>query len=330
MAREIKGFKLDAPKGQVLREIQQSKSQRIRSQKQARQAQVSGERQESFIFGTLLNTTTYMIIFLLLLFGSSINVYQSDPEKYSWLDLNTDGEIIGFKEETYDITVSYNLDTPLDELNGYSLRQLFEDENQSDLTTYLPVGGSITHYDDFFTFSGTTGNTIQRVYNHGFTSLGSKIIFTIIDFKITSLTSTLYYFNDRYINTSNTVTSFTVGSYQRFYNYAVAPSWMSSTMSFQFVGDSTMQVNADFNNIVVIDLTTLGINQTEEEMIYWFSEYERLQDNRVESLKLLGAEVVSSWYTTTQTLQTIGEAIETIYKNTPIAWIIDLFADIGV
>ena len=47
-------------------------------------------------------------------------------------------------------------------------------------------------------------------------------------------------------------------------------------------------------------------------------------------MKVLGNEVVSSWYTTTQTLRTIGEAIETIYENTPIAWIIELFADLGV
>ena len=45
MAREIKGFKLDAPRGQVLREVQQAKSQRIKSQKQARQARASGERE---------------------------------------------------------------------------------------------------------------------------------------------------------------------------------------------------------------------------------------------------------------------------------------------
>jgi hypothetical protein len=322
MAREIKGFRLDDTKANVQRQI---KTERRERETRIRTTKQRSERQESFIFGSLLNTTTYMIIFLLLIFGLSAEAYQREPQRYSWLDEN--GE---FKTSTYDVTVSYNLDTPLDDLNGYSLREVFEEENQSGFTSVIPVGGTIIHYDGYFTFTGITGNSIQRFINTGFSNLASKTLFTIIDFKITSLTNTLYYFNDRYINTSNTITNFTVGSYQRFYNYAVSPSWLSTNMSFQFVGDTTMQVTADFNNIVVIDLTTLGINQTEEQMKYWYSEYERLQENRINDMKNLGQYAVSSWTTTTEILKSVGEALNSVYETMPVSWLLDWILDLSL
>ena len=73
----------------------------------------------------LIGMTTVMIVFLVLMLGPSVEVYRENPQDYSWIDVN--GE---FKTSSYDITVSYNLDTPLDELNGYSLKEVFFDNDQ--------------------------------------------------------------------------------------------------------------------------------------------------------------------------------------------------------
>ena len=329
MAREIKGFKLDAPRGQVLREVQQAKSQRIKSQKQARQARASGERQESFIFGTLLNTTTYMIIFLLLLFGSSINVYQSNPQKYSWLDLNDKGEIVGFREETYDVTVSYNLDTPQDDLNGYSLREVFEDENliiNNDFSDglnnwILTSNPTVTIYDDYVEIYNSSGSGYARIEQRPNVSVGDKTYVTI-NAKFTGAGRIQYY-------NGNNVILGGGSEFQQLSALSVASTQPDTYFQIGILA-SVDTLTTIKGSIFAINVTDLGINQTKDEMDFWYSEYQRLQDNRIENVKLLGSEVVSSWYTTTQTLRTIGEAIETIYENTPIAWIIDLFADIGI
>ena len=329
MAREIKGFKLDAPRGQVLREVQQAKSQRIKSQKQARQARASGERQESFIFGTLLNTTTYMIIFLLLLFGSSINVYQSNPQKYSWLDLNDKGEIVGFREETYDVTVSYNLDTPQDDLNGYSLREVFEDENliiNNDFSDglnnwILTSNPTVTIYDDYVEIYNSSGSGYARIEQRPNVSVGDQTYVTI-NAKFTGAGRIQYY------NGNNVI----LGGGTEFQQLSALSVSATQTDTYFQIGilASVDTLTTIKGSIYAINITDLGINQTKDEMDYWYSEYQRLQENRIEDMKYLGGLAVSSWVNVVGILTTLGDVSEAIYDITPIGLFFGWLADIDL
>ena len=317
------------------KQVYRQSGQEAKDLKKASEAKRTGEAQESFIWGTLLNTTTYMVIFFLLIFGSSITLYQSQPERYSWLDSN--GE---FKTETYDVTVSYNLDTPLDDLNQNSLNQVFKDNN---LVLNGDFTNGLTYWDVQFQLQ-----TYILVVNDRltFNSEGNPFVGDSLRGQDISLpTGNEYYVTWNASQAHISLTQFDVvfanyASYSGISNASRYSSVQGTNSLIRNAGTNGIRmffqvrnnsiINISFDDIYVIDLDALGINQTKDEMDYWYSEYQRLQENRIEDMKYLGGEVVSSWYTTTQILMQIGDVIQTIYDNSPVAWIIDLFADIGV
>ena len=313
------------------RQVYRQSGQEAKDLKKASKAKRTGEVQESFIWGTLLNTTTYMVIFFLLIFGSSITEYQKEPDKYSWLDLNDKGEIVGFKEETYDVTVSYNLDTPLDELNGYSLREAFEDENEvvngfgNSVVGWTVTGNAILSSENGRLRLASRTLNYPYAYQMIYVSSGNVIYSRIDAFVGTGEISFRYY------DTWNSLQIWRVNSSVDTSFSFLETMLYSGNGLFSIHNDTTTNYTyTEYDNIIFLNLTDLGINQTKDEMDYWYSEYQRLQENRIEDMKHLGGEVVSSWYTTTQILMQIGDVIETIYDNSPVSWIIDLFADIGV
>jgi len=310
----------------MARETIEERKQRLVNEKVLRQRQQKEQRQETFIAGALLNTTTYIIIFLLLIFGLSAREYQRQPDKYSWLDANGD-----FKTETYDLTVSYNIDTSLDELNGNSLKEVFEDEN-------LVINGIFEDLDDW-NFIGVTSNTVNNniltVVNDGLT-IGQRNIYqqfnnTLGDVYIrfdldvddiwgwalrqTLWSGTSYYWSGN-IDSGNYSISQVVN------NVAV------NNATFYFVPRTYNITTFNLSNVYAVNLDDLGINQTKDEMDYWYSEYQRLQENRIEDMKYLGGLAVSSWTNTVDVLTTIGGVMEDIYKITPIGlffgWLVDI------
>ena len=86
-------------------------------------------------------------------------------------------------------------------------------------------------------------------------------------------------------------------------------------------------------NFYYINLTDLGINQTKEEMDYWYSKYQSLQENELENYKLLGGEVESQWTRfNTEYLQPILN-ITALYIDLlidPLGFVSDLFENIVI
>jgi len=309
------------------KQVYRQSGQEAKDLKKAREAKRTGEVQESFIWGTLLNMTTYMVIFFLLLFGSSITLYQSQPERYSWLDSNGD-----FKTETYDVTVSYNLDTPLNELNGNSLNDVFLDGND------LINGDFSNGYTGWYDTSASVSVVNGRAEVTADTQFPRIYQFTMTPYKSYWYRAEVEYSVNGYWNNIPKIRS-TFNNFDVYSGYAVAGELIVLHGINQLVNENVLRIDiyGSVGDVVYIDncfginLTDLGLTDlTSDDMEYWYSEYQRLQENRIEDMKYLGGEVVSSWYTTTQILMQIGDVIETIYDNSPVSWIIDLFADIGV
>jgi hypothetical protein len=311
--------------GQRQQRIYNETALREKQKEQIEQRQEKIQRQESYIFGRLLNTTTYMIIFLLLIFGLSAQAYQREPQKYSWLDAN--GE---FKTETYDVTVSYNLDTPLNDLNGYSLKEVFE--------VYNLQNGY------WFTYNSSINSNDQELFNGLWTSQSLAVFSVVRNFYDGDIVvGNSYYVNGSIRTISQNVERIQIekiGLFQVFYpvvNQWYDYSFVNTVIQYGDEFRAAVKMSVPTSGIVgeitkplIIDLTALGINQTKDEMDYWYSEYQRLQENRINDMKNLGQYAISSWTTTTEILKSIGQALNSVYETMPVSWLLDWILDISL
>lgn len=236
----------------------------------------------------LLGLSTLMIVFLVLLLGSAIEEYQEQPQNYSWIDAN--GE---FKTSSYDLTVSYNLDTPIDDLNGYSLRKVFEDE-RAEVTGY---GAYISFVNGKYVLDQpyTTTNLFSHVRYYNMYPLNANDdIYIYLDHNETISLNWYFQSNSPYqqlgYNDFNTIDNRSV-------IYTRTTTMTSLSYILLTFYSNIPNLYYEFNDIVVVNLTHLGINQTKDEMDFWYSEYQRLQENRVEDMKYLGGEITSQWTT---------------------------------
>ena len=233
----------------------------------------------------IINMTTAFLLLLLFLFGYSLVTYTDSPEKYQWLDIN--GE---FKTSSYNVTVSYNLDTPLDDLNGYSLKEVFEDEN-------LIING------DFSTdISGWSALNATISFNNGMLEYSNAINSNSrVGRSLNIIDDHTYYFN-WFFDTQDTILSSKIylGQYRTVskdngFNSYLGTSTTNYTGLIHRIMFSSTSESVLIDNYHALDLTYLGINQTQEEMDYWYSEYQKLQNNQVENYQELGGTVETSW-----------------------------------
>jgi hypothetical protein len=312
----------------MARETREERQKRLENERVLRQRQQKEQRQQSYIFGALLNTTTYMVIFLLLIFGLSAEAYQREPQRYSWLDEN--GE---FKTSTYDVTISYNLDTPLDDLNGYSLKDVFEDED-------LIVNGDFTN-----DYTGWTCSVTLCQVNNGileFTSNNNYANVRQTNIDLPAINDKYYIRADMKASSTGALMRVYIGSQVKHYNYFGNGDWYPvgdvvtsdnnttylQLRFYEYISSGWQTIYID--NVIALNLTDLGIDQTKDEMDYWYSEYQRLQQNRINDMKNLGQYAVSSWTTTTEILKSIGQALNSVYETMPVSWLLDWILDISL
>ena len=248
----------------------------------------------------IINMTTAFLLLLLFWFGWSLYTYNLNPEKYQWLELNAEGELAGFKDGNYDITVSYNLDTPLDDLNGNSLNKVFSDNNQYNNGIYA-VGLSLdTETEDYNIYTVTSISTSLvhirpnlSVWNFQGDYIWHNISFRVYD-SIHTPPSILYkyrYYTGVWTSVTDVYDEEIQSDYRKLLYY--------SNVNFRFVIrnsglDAKLQLYKD--DLVYVNMSDLGIeNVTADEMYYWYSEYQRLQQNQIENWKELGSTVESSW-----------------------------------
>lgn len=269
-------------------------------------------KEQPGVFGILTSMTTYLIIFMLLLFGTSAVHYQNNQENLSWIDAN--GE---FKASSYDLTVSYNLDTPLDELNGNSLNDVFFDNElfvngQFENNTISPSYTSRSSYVLNAPYLDITSNNSANFYQFQqvLSIPASHDIFMIS--KVENLVGTwrvdVQVFDGSYPVLYNGIN---VKGYGKFTSLNTIQRIM---LTFR-ANNSYDPASARISNIRIIDLTSLGINQTEDEMYYWYTEYQKLsQGNMLEDLKTLGAMPLASWNTMNEITRTLIDVYETGMK----------------
>jgi hypothetical protein len=272
----------------------------------------------------LIGMTTVTIVFLVLMLGPSVEAYRESPQDYSWVDVN--GE---FKENSYDVIVSYNLDTPQDALNGYSLREVFETYDVVDFDDFNNVNNAILNLTD---------NYLEVTHN------GSQTYYAT--WKSESVLNGTWYANWELQSDDDLEVRFEMR-----FSSLIRSDWTDLNNTQDIVYDSYLfnggyHTNAyirflsyDLNtffkiyNVVLIDLTTLGINQTKDQMDYWYSEYKKLQENKIENYKLLGGEVETQWTEfNTEYLQPIlnitGLYIDALID--PLGFFVDLLDNIVI
>lgn len=233
----------------------------------------------------IINMTTAFLLLLMFLFGWSLVTYNENPEKYQWLDAN--GE---FKTSTYDVEVSYNLDTSQDDLNGYSLKEVFEEEN------YLTFSTGQTYRVTDIVYNGNSVSYTPTTVGVGFLGITPSLPITsanyYIRFSLNAQVGNTYRFafGNAYYKT------FDLDYQNQVFSYRHDNRVKGNRNYFEIWNlDNDQNSFITWFDVYLINLTDLGINQTKDEMDYWYSEYQRLQDNQIENYKELGSTVESSW-----------------------------------
>jgi len=251
----------------------------------------------------IINMTTAFLLLLMFLFGWSLVTYNESPEKYQWIDSN--GE---FKTETYDVTVSYNLDTPIDDLNGYSLREVFYDNNLvqnpdflngvSNWTLLRMASYSVS--DNLFSYTPNAqyGQIEQSV---SFTANQWHYSWAIVKTTRTTVNSNRNGISPRYHSGSGEFENLSTK-----WRYGGQANWVERVTDTATANWLLIEIKS----MGRVNLDALGIGADRSTLDYWYSEYQRLQENQIENYKELGSTVESSWQFLTGYFTTLVEVID--------------------
>ena len=264
----------------------------------------------------IINMTTAFLLLLLFLFGFSLVTYNSNPEKYQWLELNAKGELVGFKDGNYNITVSYNLDTPLDDLNGNSLNDVFLNTSETDLQYLInaePHKYSLTEVNGVKRATVTISYTPLVLVRHSnFQGQIGDVYwsFAKVNRNYTTTSTNLRVSFQYYSSGFSKI----VGAYNGLTEYYGNHTVASGDFNYRIymLGDAYLGDYVEYLEWKTINLTDLGISDlTEDEMYYWYNEYKKLQENKIENYKELGSTVESSWVFLTNYFTTFVDIIDT-------------------
>lgn len=260
----------------------------------------TGEVKESRIQTTtpderpnIWNLQAFVIVFLFIMLGTTINVYSVNNDNLTWVDSNGD-----FKLDSYNHSM-INLDTDLVELNNQSLNDVFLDGNlitnhdfSNGSTGWILYNSSVINNQCYI--ENTIGNNsycLQYVFNL------SDIYFVYVEHNV--IQNTIFYATtgrDAYGVNSQTYHTFKGTPIQ---SYFVVGRETSSAISKAYV-----------DYVYAINLTVLGLTSlSENDLKQYYDLYVSLQENRIESYKELGNEPISQWQNLTQHLQLVIDAI---------------------
>lgn len=257
----------------------------------------------------IINMTTAFLLLLMFLFGWSLVTYNENPEKYQWLDAN--GE---FKTSSYDLTVSYNLDTPLDELNGYSLKEVFEEEQlminnlfDNDLSNWgIQLNASAVVNNGIVELTATQRYSAILQQTNPKQPNGDEIF--LLAYANLANGNQEVYIND---GTGQTTVAKSYGDWD--YHYGRRTQALGSNKTRVVFQDNNVSNWETWyiDYVYLLNLTDLGIeNLTDDEIFYWYSEYQRLQENQIENYKELGVTVESSWQFLVGYFNELGDVIQ--------------------
>ena len=185
-------------------------------------------------------------------------------------------------------------------MNGYSLKEVFEDENEI-------VNGDFSNGTATWSFSNATGSVVNGVLQMTASQKYGRLRKSQNNYY--NYGDNIYARGD--VKAPQGYTNLLViggtWSVPQEVFYSGSGEWESLSVIMNYRGTTSFewrfmdknesnwqQVYCD--NLVGINLTDLGINQTKNEMDYWYSEYQNLsQGNIIENYKVLGGEVETAW-----------------------------------
>ena len=259
---------------------------------------------------SIWNLQAFVIVFLFIILGTTINVYSSNNDNLTWIDSNGD-----FKVNSYDHSM-INLDTDLIELNGLSLNEVFNTGNLmpnydfSDSSTSFYSSYNTSIYDHSTGVLIATGNDV------------STRAFVYIDNLINTI-DTFYLSVEKKTEISNNANTRTYAyglysailygnnDWQRYSDYGTLTATSTRFFIDDFRNDTLLSTDKTYtDNVYLINATDLGIdNLTKNEIDEYYDLYVSLQENRIEAYKELGGEPISQWQNLTQHLQLVIDAI---------------------
>lgn len=235
--------------------------------------------QNSTLFRFALSGTIVVLFFGLFLLIGTTDYYNSNAQELKWVDDN--GQFI---ENSYNFQVSITNNTPLDNLNGLTLNEVFDDNNlivnsdfSNGLTNWI-VGSNVnaTIIDERLNViqtgaaSSTSANHIQQqnVYT---TSNYNDLIYIVSQVQSVSGTTT---FRIAYPTINTTISTTTT---QKTFISSLSIGGFGDVLYFGIQGPG--EYNIDY--IKVFNLTTLGIDLlTQQEMDNYYNLWLENQDKR--------------------------------------------------
>lgn len=291
----------------------------VSSQQQAKRDKVTVETkpQKSFrqsetgIFNLVTSLSTYIIVMLIIVLAGTTTFYSENKENLSWL--NNDNT---FNESSYQLYKSYGLDTPLNDLNGLSLNEVYRDGNLLSLPpnfndwTSASSGGNtsvLNFYSDYFDVS--VPNYHVAKFRTTFNFVKQNYYYYNWDVKGDAYSNYLHY----YSGSSYKIWSYlNVGWQNLSLKYQNSAGYSSIAFYFQSVAYNGTTSTIDIKNTYILDLTVLNLeNVSKEDLDFYFNEYIDLQDQaNLDTFKELGSIPVSNYSTLGQVITSVVETMD--------------------
>lgn len=249
------------------------------------------------------NLQAFVIVFLFIMLGTTINVYSVNNDNLTWVDSNGD-----FKLDSYNHSM-INLDTDLVELNNQSLNDVFLHGNlitnydfSNGSTGWTLSNASVVNEQGYIDNTINTSNSY--LLQHGFNTTDTYYVYA----EHNVIQGIIWYATTGGIN----YTSSSLSYHSRKGTF---------TATYFVVGRYTSNTQAYVDNIYVLNLTSLGLTSlSENDLKDYYDLYVSLQENRIEAYKDLGNEPISQWQNLTQILSDIMDAVAGPISDT-IDWI---------
>lgn len=262
---------------------------------------------------SIWNLQAFVIVFLFIMLGTTINVYSVNNDNLTWIDSNGD-----FKINSYDHSM-INLNTPIVELNNQSLNEVFNIGNviqnhdfSNGITNWSSMSrSSLSIVDGNLRVSSTvTGSDYYFTRQSGFPGVLNEKFYYYFQYRVNDLTDISFIrfvINGNQVPYQHTPTttdwiqaSFIESSYLN--NFRIDSQYTE-------INNKYYEINGDIG-IYAVNMSDLGIdNLTKNQMDEYYNLYVNLQENRIEAYKDLGNEPISQWQNLTQTVSSLIDDI---------------------
>jgi hypothetical protein len=243
--------------------------------------------QNSTLFRFALSGSIFILFFGLLLGVGTTEYYQDNAQTLQWIDSN--GEFI---EDSYNLQVTISNQTPLDDLNGLTLNELFIDNNINN-DNWVPFLANININNDILTATST--GTIPSVYQINDYNVGDYLYMSV-NVNVLSGNSNIRLIidNRNIVNIKLPLNQWTRLSAYTISINNVADGWEVAYRGSTIAGD---QYQFQISDLILLNLSNINLEHlTQQQIDYYFDIWKENQQNRnLDNYYNLGNTVVSNF-----------------------------------